>query len=50
MAALPALITVEQFRQMKGDGRAYELRHGEVVFVTRPRLGTTSYKTAWLSY
>ncbi|MDR3699197.1 MAG: Uma2 family endonuclease [Candidatus Sulfopaludibacter sp.] len=31
MAALPNLITVEQFRQMPDDGRAYELHHGEVV-------------------
>src|SRR5579872_6734229 len=37
MAALPALITVEQFRQMPDDGRAYELHHGEVVSVTRPK-------------
>jgi len=37
MAALPDLITVEQFRQMPDDGRAYELHHGEVVAVTRPR-------------
>jgi Uma2 family endonuclease len=37
MAALPALITVEQFRQLPDDGRAYELHHGEVVCVTRPK-------------
>ncbi len=37
MAALPNLITVEQFRQMPDDGRAYELHHGEVVTVTRPK-------------
>jgi len=37
MAALPDLITVEQFRQMPDDGRAYELHHGEVVEVTRPK-------------
>src|SRR5579884_2698142 len=37
MAALPALVTVEQFRQMPEDGNAYELRHGEVVPVTRPK-------------
>ena len=37
MAALPDLITVEQFRRMPDDGRAYELQHGEVVAVTRPR-------------
>ena len=37
MAALPALITVDQFRQLPNDGRAYELHHGEVVCVTRPK-------------
>jgi Uma2 family endonuclease len=37
MAALPDLITVERFRQMPDDGRAYELHHGEVVAVTRPK-------------
>jgi len=37
MAALPDLITVQQFRRMPGDGRAYELHHGEVVVVTRPK-------------
>ena len=36
MAALPDLITVEQFRQMPDDGRTYELHHGEVVAATRP--------------
>jgi Uma2 family endonuclease len=38
MAALPNLITVEQFRQLPEGGEfAYELHHGEVVAVTRPR-------------
>jgi Uma2 family endonuclease len=37
MAALPDLITVQQFRLMPEDGRAYELHHGEVVTVTRPK-------------
>jgi Uma2 family endonuclease len=37
MAALPNLITVQQFRRMPDDGRAYELHHGEVVAVTRPK-------------
>jgi Uma2 family endonuclease len=37
MAALPDLITVEQFRQMPEDGRAYELHHGEVVSVSQPK-------------
>jgi Uma2 family endonuclease len=37
MAALPDLITVEQFRRLQADGRAYELHHGEVVAVTRPK-------------
>jgi Uma2 family endonuclease len=37
MAALPDLITVEQFRRLPDDGRAYELHHGEVVAVTRPK-------------
>ena len=37
MAALPDLITVEQFRRMQDDGRAYELHHGEVVAVTPPK-------------
>ena len=39
MAALPDLITVEQFRQLAESGEfAYELHHGEVVAMTRPRL------------
>jgi Uma2 family endonuclease len=39
MAALPDLITVEQFRQLPESGEfAYELHHGEVVTMTRPRL------------
>ena len=38
MAALPDLITVAQFRQMpEGGESSYELHHGEVVAVTRPR-------------
>jgi Uma2 family endonuclease len=37
MAALPDLITVEHFRQMPEDGRAYELHHGEVVCVSQPK-------------
>jgi Uma2 family endonuclease len=38
MAALPDLITVEQFRQLpKGGEYAYELHHGEVVALTRPK-------------
>lgn len=39
MAALPDLITVEQFRQLPEGGEyAYELHHGEVVSLTRPKL------------
>jgi Uma2 family endonuclease len=38
MAALPDLITVAQFRELpEGEGHIYELHHGEVVAVTRPR-------------
>ncbi len=37
MAALPNLITVEQFRQMPDDGRVYELHYGELVAVTPPK-------------
>jgi Uma2 family endonuclease len=38
MAALPDLITVAQFRQMAEDGEfVYELHHGEVVALTRPK-------------
>jgi Uma2 family endonuclease len=37
MAALPQLISVEQFRQMPDGGYAYELHHGEVVAMTRPK-------------
>jgi Uma2 family endonuclease len=37
MAALPNLITVEQFRRLPDDGRAYELHHGEVQVWTRPK-------------
>ena len=37
MAALPNLITVEQFREMPDDDRVYELHYGEVVAVTPPK-------------
>ena len=38
MAALPNLITVAQFRELPEGGECtYELHHGEVVAVTRPR-------------
>ena len=37
MAALPDLITVAQYRQITEDGNAYELHHGEVVRVKRPK-------------
>ena len=38
MAALPNLITVDEFRQLpKGGEYTYELHHGEVVGVTRPK-------------
>src|SRR5205823_1671861 len=38
MAALPSLITVDEFREMPDTGEhAYELHHGEVVAVTRPK-------------
>lgn len=38
MAALPDLITVEQYRQLpKGGEFVYELHNGEVVEVTRPK-------------
>jgi Uma2 family endonuclease len=38
MAALPDLITVAQFRELpENDAYIYELHHGEVVAVTRPR-------------
>ncbi|HLH20279.1 MAG TPA: Uma2 family endonuclease [Bryobacteraceae bacterium] len=40
MAALPDLITVEQFRELPDDGEhCYELHHGEVVAMTRPKPG-----------
>jgi Uma2 family endonuclease len=40
MAALPNLVTVEQFRQLPESGEfAYELHCGEVVAMTRPRAG-----------
>ena len=37
MAALPQLISVEQFRQLAEAEHQYELHHGEVVAATRPR-------------
>ena len=37
MAALPNLVTVEQFRNLPDDGQKYELRHGEVVPVGYPK-------------
>jgi len=38
MAALPDLMTVEQFRQLPEGGEfAYELHHGEAVRTTRPK-------------
>ncbi len=37
MAALPQLISVEQFRQLPEGEYLYELHHGEVVALTRPR-------------
>ncbi|SPE40736.1 hypothetical protein SBA3_3890007 [Candidatus Sulfopaludibacter sp. SbA3] len=38
MAALPDLMTVAQFQQLpKGGEHAYELHHGEVVALTRPK-------------
>ena len=39
MAALPQLISVEQFRQLPEGEYEYELHHGEVVAMTRPRSG-----------
>jgi Uma2 family endonuclease len=39
MAALPQLISVEQFRQLPEGEYQYELHHGEVVAMTRPRAG-----------
>jgi Uma2 family endonuclease len=40
MAALPNLITVEQFHQLPDGGNyCYELHHGEVVAMTRPKPG-----------
>jgi len=39
VAALPDLITVEQFRRLPESGEfAYELHYGEVVAMTRPKL------------
>src|SRR5581483_5493912 len=37
MAALPHLISVEEFRHMPKGEYLYELHHGEVVPLTRPR-------------
>jgi Uma2 family endonuclease len=37
MAALPQLISVEQFRQLPDGEYQYELHHGEVVAMTRPK-------------
>ena len=37
MAALPQLMSVEQFRQLPDGEYAYELHHGEVVAMTRPK-------------
>jgi len=38
MAALPDLITVAQFRELpENEAYIYELQHGEVVAVTRPK-------------
>ncbi|HEX3745691.1 MAG TPA: Uma2 family endonuclease [Bryobacteraceae bacterium] len=37
MAALPQLITVEEFRQLPESELAYELHFGEVVAMTRPK-------------
>lgn len=40
MAALPNLLTVEEFRELPESGEyVYELHHGEVVAMTRPRAG-----------
>jgi Uma2 family endonuclease len=40
MAALPNLITVEQFLELPDSGEyTYELHHGEVVAMTRPKPG-----------
>ncbi len=42
MAALPNLITVAQFRELPEDGEyVHELHHGEVVTLTRPKMGHT---------
>jgi Uma2 family endonuclease len=37
MAALPQLMTVDQFRQLPDGEYQYELHHGEVVAMTRPK-------------
>jgi Uma2 family endonuclease len=40
MAALPDLITVEQYRRLPDDGiHVYELHQGEIVEVTQPKAG-----------
>src|SRR5947209_8143012 len=40
MAALPNLITVDEFRQLPESGEyVYELHHGEVVAMSRPSAG-----------
>jgi Uma2 family endonuclease len=40
MAALPDLITVEQYRRLPDDGvHCYELQQGEVIEVSRPKAG-----------
>jgi len=42
MAALPNLMTVAQFRELPEGGEyAYELHHGEVVALTRPKIRHT---------
>jgi hypothetical protein len=39
MAALPNMLTVAEFRELPEGGEfTYELHHGEVVQVTRPKL------------
>ena len=37
MAALPQLVSVEQFRHLPEDADRYELHHGEVVAVAMPK-------------
>ena len=49
LAALPSLITVEEFREMPDIGEpAYELHHGEVVAVTRPKKGHSELQHRFL--